>query len=81
MLLFGTKIGTHRGEVNHDQARQAVLPGRSSTYRFSDSRRSRRSLILEDESATQFRRTCISGTEKLEAGSGRRKEKTRAATS
>jgi len=28
ILLFGTKIGTHRGAVNHDQARQAVLPGR-----------------------------------------------------
>lgn len=28
ILLFGTKIGTRRGEVNHDQARQAVLPGR-----------------------------------------------------
>lgn len=28
ILLFGTKIGTHRGEVNHDQARQTVLPDR-----------------------------------------------------
>jgi hypothetical protein len=28
ILLFGTKIGTHRGEVNHDQARQAVVPDR-----------------------------------------------------
>jgi hypothetical protein len=28
VLLFGTKIAAHRGEVNHDQARQAVLPDR-----------------------------------------------------